>query len=280
MKSNNIKLIALDLDGTVLTDNNTLSEKVKHSLEKAIQSGIEVVAASGRPYSTLPKDILKIEGLNYLITSNGAAVCTKDGKRIHSVSVSESDVATLLKITESEDLIFEAFVNGLTYTDSRYVKNPLKYGCSEAYVSYVRASHGHIDDMRSFIYNHRKELDCFEIICTDRKKREYLRELISKNTDGLFITSSSENFIELMDKDATKGKALKWLCKKLGISLLQTSACGNADNDADMIDQAGLGAAVKNASKMCLDLADIIVPSNNDDGIAKLIDIILTSNNG
>lgn len=278
MKSKEIKLIALDLDGTVLTDNNTLSDKVKRSLEKAIQSGIEVVAASGRPYGSMPKNVLEIEGLNYSITSNGAAVHDNSGRRIHSSLINEEDVISLLKITEEYDLIFEAFVDGLTYTDSRYTANPLKYGCSEAYVDYVKASHGHIDNMREFIYNHRRELDSIEIVCTDAKKRAHIRQLIGDSTSGFYITSSSENFIEFMDKSATKGNAVDWLCNHLDINKEHTCACGNADNDADMIEQSGFGAAVENASRLCLDCADIIVPSNNSDGVARLIEIILDKN--
>ena len=278
MKSKEIKLIALDLDGTVLTDSNTLSDRVKRSLERAIQSGIEVVAASGRPYGSMPKNVLGIEGLNYSITSNGAAVHDNSGRRIHSTLVSENDVISLLKITEGHDLIFEAYVKGLTYTDSRYTSNPLKYGCSEAYVDYVKASHGHIDNMREFIYNHRKELDSIEIVCTDAKKRAHIRQLVKDSTCEFYITSSSENFIEFMDKSATKGNAVDWLCNYLDVKTENTCACGNADNDADMIEQSGFGAAVENASKLCLDCADIIVPSNNNDGIARLIEIILDKN--
>lgn len=278
MKSNDIKLIALDLDGTVLTDSNTISDRVKRSLERAIQRGIEVVAASGRPYGSMPKNVLGIEGLNYSITSNGAAVHDNSGRRIHSSLISENDVISLLKITEEFDLIFEAYVDGLTYTDSRYTANPLKYGCSEAYVDYVKASHGHIDNMREFIYNHRRELDSIEIVCTDAKKRAHIRQLVKDSTCEFYITSSSENFIEFMDKSATKGNAVDWLCKHLDVKQEHTCACGNADNDADMIDQAGFGAAVENASKLCLDCADIIVPSNNNDGVARLIEIILDKN--
>lgn len=278
MKSNDIKLIALDLDGTVLTDSNTLSDRVKRSLERAIQRGIEVVAASGRPYGSMPKNVLGIDGLNYSITSNGAAVYDNSGRRIHSSLISENDVISLLKITEEFDLIFEAYVDGLTYTDSRYTANPLKYGCSEAYVDYVKSSHGHIDNMREFIYNHRRELDSIEIVCTDAKKRAHIRQLVKDSTCEFYITSSSENFIEFMDKSATKGNAVDWLCNYLDVKTENTCACGNADNDADMIERAGFGAAVENASKLCLDCADIIVPSNNNDGVARLIEIILDKN--
>ena len=278
MRKNNIKLIALDLDGTTLTDSNTLSLRVKRSLETAIQNGIEVVAASGRPYASMPREVLEIEGLNYSITSNGAAIHDKSGKRIHSSLIDEEDVISLLKITENQDLIFEAFVDGLTYTDRRYTENPMKYGCSEAYVDYVRASHGHIDNMREFIYNNRKQLDSIEIVCTQAQRREQIKQLASENTIGFYITSSHINFIEFMHKSATKSNAVAWLCEQLGISKENICACGNADNDADMIEQSGLGVAVENASRLCLDCADIIVPSNSRDGVARLIEIITDIN--
>ena len=132
--------------------------------------------------------------------------------------------------------------------------------------------------MREFIYNHRKELDSIEIICTNAKKRAHIRQLVEDSTSGFYITSSSENFIEFMDKSATKGNAVNWLCNYLDVKTENTCACGNADNDADMIEQSGFGAAVENASKLCLDCADIIVPSNNNDGVARLIEIILDKN--
>lgn len=278
MNSKAIKLLALDLDGTVLTDSNTLSPSVKLAIERAVQSGIEIVAASGRPYASMPGSILEIEGINYAVTSNGAAVHDKTGRRIRSCTMKKSDVQSILEMTAEHDLIFEAFVDGLTYTDKRYVENPKKYGCSDAYVDYVRASHGHIEDMRAFIINHINELDSVEIVCTDKALRTKLRTLAEKNLSGVFVTSSSENFIEFMDEEATKGNAVGWVCKNLDISLNETSACGNADNDADMIKQSGLGAAVENATRLCLDCADIIVPSNNKNGVARLIDIILDRN--
>ncbi len=270
-----VRMLALDLDGTTLTSCNTLSQKTKHAIQKAIAGGIEIVAASGRPYGSIPESILEIEGINYIISSNGAAIHSADGKCLCRKLIKESDVIKFLEITAEYDLIFEAFVDGLTYTDKRYINNPLKYGCGEAYIEYVLSSHGHIDNMREFIYRHRTELDSIEIVCTDEILRKTIWQKIADIIDGLFITSSSENFIEFMAADATKSNAVKWLCRRLGISLSHTCACGNADNDADMIKSAGLGAAVKNASSLCLKYADLVVASNDNDGIAELIDIIL-----
>ena len=74
MTKNKIRLLALDLDGTVLTSANTLDAEVKKAIENAVESGIEIVVASGRPFCSMPEDVLGIEGIRYIIASNGAAV--------------------------------------------------------------------------------------------------------------------------------------------------------------------------------------------------------------
>lgn len=275
-----IKLLSLDLDGTTLKNDNKLSPKVKTAIETAIKNGIEVVAASGRPFGSMHKDILEIDGLNYVISSNGAVICDRSGKIFHTSLLKEKDVLSLLKITEPYDLIFETFINGLTYTDCRYADEPMKYGCSEAYVDYVKASHGHIEDMRKFIFKNRRRLDSIEYVCNDKNLREKVRGLIEKSRHSMYITSSSEHFVEFMDKSATKACALSWVCNNIGLKMTNVAACGNADNDVDMISVAGLGAAVKNASSLCIKNADIVVDSNDNDGVAELIDILIRHNLG
>lgn len=274
---NKIKLLALDLDGTTLTSKNTLAPAVKSALEKAIESGIIIAIATGRPLGTMPQSILDIEGIDYLITSNGAAIYDKHGKKIHSATLKENDVIMILDVMKDEDIISEAFVDGLTYTDKRYSDNPLAYGCTEAYIDYVKASHGHIEDMRKFIFEHKNELDSIEYISTDPQTRKRIWTMLENAVEDIFITTSSEHFIELMDKSATKASALSHLANILGIDMQNTCACGNADNDADMIAESGFGAAVDDASKKCIECADYVVPDSDNDGVAVLIDYILSN---
>lgn len=273
---NSIKLLALDIDGTTLRNDNTLSAKVRQSIEKAIANGITVVVASGRPYGTMPKQILEIEGIDYVIASNGSAVYDKNGKCIRRFLLDENEVVKLLGIIEPYDLILEAFIDGLTYTDKRYSDDPIKYGCHEDYVDYVRSAHGHIEDMKAFILEHKAELDSIEIIEHNPAVFKMLWDKIENNTDKFYITSSTPDFIEFMDKKAGKASALQWLCNELNIDKSSVAACGNADNDADMIEWAGLGTAVENAVKSCKQHAQLVVPSNEDDGVAVLIESIFS----
>lgn len=279
MNLEKIKLLALDLDGTTLCSDTTLLPKVRQALQTAVKNNIVVVAASGRPFCSMPKNVMSIDGVDYAVTSNGSAVYDKNGKRIVENLLDKNDVEALLEITKNYDLIYDAFINGKTYTDVRYTDNPEKYGCPAAYVDYVRSSHGRVDDMRRFICEHSSELDSMEFVCRSKELRTKLWNEIEKNISGLYITSSSENFVEFSAKEATKANGLSFLCRHLGINQKNVAACGNADNDADMICWAGLGAAVKNASKNCIDCADIVVDTNDNGGVAHLVDYILQCNN-
>lgn len=267
-----IKLLALDLDGTALRSDNTLSAGVKRAIERAAESGITVVAASGRPYSAMPKEILAMDAVSFFIASNGAAVYDKSGNRIYSRLLKESDVLTLLELTGDYDLVWEAFTEGETCTDSRYYNDPESYGCSKAYVGYVRSSRGCSDNMRQYIYDNRKNLDSVEFVSTDSGLRNELRAMLERELSGVYVTSSSRNFVEFMDGEATKANALRFICGKLKIEPKNIAAAGNADNDVDMIKLAGLGAAVKNACRACIEAADAVVDSNDNDGVAELIE--------
>lgn len=271
-----IKLIALDLDGTTLTSDNTLSPVVADAIERAADAGIEIVAASGRPYVSMPKEFLALRGVNYIITSNGAAIYDRAGKRIHESLLKKSAVMRLLDLTKDEDYIWEAFFAGETYTDNRYLHNPTAYGCSKAYVSYVQNSRAGLNDMRRCILDNCTRLDSVEIVCPDRQQVKRLRQQMKKELTGVYITSSSPHFVEVTDEHATKSHAVSRLCDMLDISAAQTAACGNADNDADMIAAAGLKACVANASKSCKSVAELVLPGNNHNGVSELIRIILS----
>ena len=111
---------------------------------------------------------------------------------MHETLLKEAAVLRLLELTKNEDLIWEAFTDGATYTDNRYLRNPLRYGCTPAYIRYVQSSRGGLDDMRSYIYQNRRALDSVEYVCPDKALRESVRKMLEKNLRDVYITSSSD----------------------------------------------------------------------------------------
>jgi len=266
----NIQLLALDLDGTTMRTNNTLAPDVKNAIERAILSGIEVAVISGRPYTSMPREILEIRGIRWIVASNGAAIY-QNGVRVHADRLRETDVLRILDLTKEHDLIWEAFCGNETCSDKRYYDNPLQYGCSPAYVDYVRTSRGCCSDMRGYIFQNRRRLDCLDFVSTDSRLRQTLWAQLESALPGVYITSSSRNFVEMMNRSANKANALRQLCARMNIDIKNTAAAGNADNDADMLALAGIGAAVRNAAPACLNVADAVIPSNDEGGVRELI---------
>lgn len=268
-----VKLIALDLDDTTLRSDASLAPETAAAIAHAVECGVEVVVASGRAFRSLPKAVLSIEGLRYAISSNGAAVeRIADGERIMSFALKPQSAECILEVFRGER--FEAFVGGQPYCDGEYYAEPLRFGCSAAYVDYVKTTRLPVDDMPEFIRRHIDKLDSIDILCRTHEHKNELWEK-TKRLCGVYVTSSSPRLIEISDADAGKGASLRRLAQLLDIAPEHIAAFGNGDNDADMLSFAGIGIAVANASEKCLAAADYICPSNDDHGVAKTIEKLL-----
>ena len=272
------RCIALDLDGTLLSDDGTLCEESSQVLHEAIHAGIHVVVASGRAYSTLPASVLSIPGIEYAITSNGAAVYrVPDSECVCVHKLREESVRAILSLVEKEldEPLYEVFIDGTAYAPADYVKNPEAYGASGRSVSYVKSTRKPCEDLMAFIEEHIGELDSLDVVMNDQEEKKRLWSLLEENIEHVYITASVPRFIEISDESSGKASALSFVLGRLGISPEQTAAFGNADNDADMLEFAGLGVAVANATEKCRKAADKITGSNHEAGAAKEIKRIL-----
>lgn len=273
----NIRLIALDLDDTTLGSDSHLAPETEKALKRAVKAGIEVVVASGRAFKALPAEVLGIGSISYAITTNGASIeHVPDGRRIMSLSLKPGSVMRILELFGSERL--EAFVDGQPYCDAEYAADPLRYGCAPAYVEYVRTTRKPVADMHGFILQNIDRLDSIDVLSKPGAHHDELRKKAGM-LENVYVTSSSPRLVEISDADAGKGAALKRLCAMLGVPAEHTAAFGNGDNDADMLRFAGLGVAVKNASKSCLEAADYVCASNDELGVAQMINKIVDAIN-
>lgn len=271
-----IRLIALDLDDTTLSNDGTLSEHNKSALVCAINAGIEIVVASGRNFTSLPECITAISGIRYAITSNGAAVYDiESGKRICGFFLPSSGVDTILDTIYSQPgICLETVVNGIAYCDSEYVKNPLAYGpsgVSPHIADYIRRTRTPVDDIYRFITENRDSLDCINVVCKSAELCQRLHCELALSGSELYLTSSVPHLLEISHQDSGKGSGLRLLCRMLDIPISASAACGNADNDADMLLAAGVGAAVDNATPKCRDAADIIIGPSHMGGVGDFI---------
>lgn len=271
-----IRLIALDLDNTTLDGEGRLTPRCRRAIERALSSGVEVVVASGRSRRSLPQDLLEVGGLRYAITSNGAAVYDlRTGEALHRLVLPQEAVGMLLAAVDPA-LELQAFVDGQGFASAEYLADPSRYGAmTPVRWEYLKRTRSPVPDIRRFIWENRARLDMFDVVLPEAGHREALIRQLRETVPGVYVTTSAQYLVEVVHPQCGKRAGVCWLGERLGIPAEQTAAFGDAENDRDMIEYAGLGCAVANAEPQVRAAADWVVPSHREDGVAWAIERIL-----
>ena len=277
-----VQMIALDLDGTLLQPDSTLSAAAEDALTKAISQGICIVVASGRAFTALPEKIRHFAGIRYAVTSNGAAVSELPaGKLLCAWTLPEQAVLDLLKMQQAAGtFLIEAGIGGQMYAPEEYLNNPEKYRQAAPLQAYLKRTRKPVADMTAFLLEHQHEIDCIDLICPECAEKDRLRVQVQQKIADIYVTSSTPELVEIAHAEAGKANGLRFLSEQTGIGKhfciivrisASLSALPNADNDAEMLAYAGIGVAVANASDACKQAADRITLSHTEDGVAKTI---------
>ncbi|MGI6096281.1 MAG: Cof-type HAD-IIB family hydrolase [Lachnospiraceae bacterium] len=271
-----IRCIALDIDGTILGHDKILSKENESAIREAIDAGIEIVIASGRVFEALPSCIMQIPGIRYAITSNGAAVYhIPTGECIHRYKLSSAAIEKIMEVTAEDDIIYEVFMDGKAYTYAPYVRNPMAYGASSYAVPYIQSTRIPVEDMETFILQHKNELDSLALIHKTEDTMTPVWEKLEACVNGIYITTSVPKLLEIADERAGKKSGLEYILRLLGFKSEEAAAFGNADNDWEMIAYAGYGVAVADASERCKEAADYVTRTCDENGVAYALHSIL-----
>ena len=279
-KAKNIKLIALDLDGTTLTREG-LSRRTKETLEEAIRRGIEVVIATGRAYTSLPESIHKIEGLKRIITSNGAHITDcKTGEFFYSNYLNPESVRLVHGIlSERPEFPMEVFTKGVAYIDSSIYEDLEKNGSTFMSAKYILRTRRPVEKIYDFLLAHEDSIENLNIHFEFPQDRLEMLEVL-RSLPAVTITSSEKNNLEVGGETTSKANALAELCKELDIGMEHVMAFGDSPNDIHMITEAGIGVAMGNGEDSVKEAADLITLGNNDEGVAYAIRTILFGQEG
>ena len=264
-----IRCIALDLDRTTLDEHGHLPEENRRALEEAMAQGVHVIIASGRPLGSLPRDVLAVPGIEYAVTSNGAAVWQLTTRTcIHRLTMTPRSVKDILDLTEHEPVALEIFIRGEAWAQADYVRDPMRYGATPQAVVYIQSTRRPAADIRALIRQNMGELDSLDLVMGDRGLEYRLRETLRLNVPDLYITSSVPGLIELSHRDGGKHSGVRFVAEHLGIPAGAVAAFGDGDNDVDLLTWAGCGIAVANATPACLAAADAVTRDHRENGVA------------
>lgn len=276
----NIRLIALDMDGTLLNEQSAISEKDKEAVRQAVQAGTEVVIATGRQYTGLPLEELSRLGVHYAITVNGAAIYRlPDGKCLYEDCMDAEFILPFIRTIQKKDVMLTIFIKGKAYSEYSTQHVLTQMDIPEALRTTIRNNHILVSDLAEYLETTglavQKGVTNF-YPCPNGvlKDRDEVAELFSKEPQMTAVCGGFHN-LEFTKAGNSKGAAFRRLAGMLKISMEETAACGDSENDLDIIQAAGTGIAMANASEDVKDAADFITLSNNECGVAYALQHLL-----
>ena len=280
-----IRLIGLDLDGTLFNSRKELTAHTCAVLAKAVRRGIHVVPATGRPRVGLPQQLLTIPGIQYAVVTNGAAVCDlRGGKRLFTDCMDSDDAAEILRRTRPLEVVQGAFSGDWGYMEDIDRRRIRRLDLVREMQDYLIASRKVVDDLAVFA---REQKEGSEKIVINFIKDETGAPMWREETENVVRDYPSVTFmsggignIEIIRRGVGKGTALLRLGERLGVAAEEIMAVGDSENDLDMIRKAGLGVAMANSERAVLDCADYVTASNDEDGAAAAIERFALGENG
>ena len=265
-----IKLIATDLDGTFLDDHKQFLDANIQAFRECAEKGIHIVPATGRTIIGVPEEIKNLPGVRYVITSNGASVVDiKTGETISSCTMSTETVVRIMELARDseDDIMYDAYVNGIGYTKQEFWDNLLHYVPNPAILDLVRKTRKPVPDNIEYIKETGAKPDKINLFFVEEEARIRMRKALAE-IPGIFVTSSLSNNLEVNAVGADKGGALLCLAELLGIRQEATMAFGDGENDISMLRMAGIGVAMENAEDHVKEAADYVTVTNNEAGVA------------
>lgn len=267
-----IKMIGLDLDGTVLTEKKELTERTKAAISKALARGVVVLVATGRPWMGIPEELRKFPGMRYALTSNGARIIdTVEDRVIEEHLLSPQLAQKVLEICGKYDTLQEVYFDGQGYAPADQMAFVERYHRNPSMCEYMRKTRIPVEDIGALVKKENRGLDKVQTLFADMDERELAwKEL--EAVGGLELVGSLRYNIEINAGGVNKGKGLVNLGRMLGISREEIMACGDGDNDIVMLREAGFGVAMANGEEKVKEAADYITLSNEEDGVADVIE--------
>lgn len=280
------KLVAIDLDGTMLNKYGMVTNRTKQAIQKTISSGIDVIIASGRPIDSIKTIAKEIESKKYFISGNGALVYDIQKEEIiYEKFMTKQKVLEIIKICEENSISYNI------YTEKTIIAKALKHNVLYYHKENLKKEEGKktnitiVDDIYEYVLNSENEKFLKITVCDEskvifnsiiRKLRKIdnievldvshmSRKLIKQGTEEVSIEYF---YTEISLKNVDKWKAIKYLMDKLEIQKQEVIAIGDNINDKIMIQEAGLGIAMGQSTPVVKEISDFVTTNNDEDGVA------------
>ena len=273
---NKVKLIALDLDGTLFNHDGIITPATIAELNRASKQGVYTVISTGRPFNGLPFEQIKGTEIKYALTTNGASVYRiADKKCLYENAMDLELIRPILDWILSREIHIDLYIDGEGFTPIRCRENLHRLAVPDSLRRYMIATRTPVSDLLAYVSDCGKTIQKINLNFYAQPDGTFLyrEETLAflKSLSTIEVVCGGFNNFEISKAGVTKATGLQALTAHLGVTMEETMAVGDSENDFSMINAAGIGVAMGNASDDVKSIADFITTSNEEDGVGEAI---------
>ena len=260
MGTSKIRLVAVDMDGTLLNRERKITQYTQNVIRRAVSQGVVFAPATGRAVNALPQELKDMEEIRYGIFSNGATIYDlKEKKVLYKNQFEQKRILELMDFLKQFDVMQSYSMNGQSYAARKDMENVDYYQLDSNTKAIIHNSRKLINDLEDFLKEHDKTETVEKITLLFRTKEERAKVWKAlERFDDIQYSSSLPKNIEISKKGCNKGDGLLHLAKSLGIKREEVMGCGDADNDRELLECSGFSVAMENGIDEIKEIADYI----------------------
>jgi Cof subfamily protein (haloacid dehalogenase superfamily) len=256
-----IRLVAIDVDDTLITDELTIPQATSQAIAKALAKGVEVTLATGRMYRSALPYAVELNLTGPLIAYNGAMIKTVAGEELYHCPIPAETVRDLASFCQDQQLTLQVYIDDVLYVEE--INEYVDYYMSIASVPAIP-----VGPLNDFIAKGSTKA----LVVGQPSLLDKVQPQLAEAFGGLIeVVRSKPAYIEMTRRGISKAHALEQLAQRYGLSRDQIMAIGDSFNDLEMIRYAGIGVAVANAAPQVKEAADYVTLSNEEAGVAEAL---------
>lgn len=272
-----IKLVGLDLDGTLLDDDRKIRARTIEALRLAADNGVNLAVISGRNFLAVPEEIRALPFIRYFVLCNGAGIYDRQNDELlFQADIPLEEALTLYDAMDAEDVYYDCYLSDGAWTPQSHYDRIDEFVPVESHRAFLKVNRKPFADFQDALRQRGKSVWKVQSIYKDTATRDREKERLQESfPQYTFVTAYPYN-LEVNMPAATKGSGLIQLAEILQLDRQQVMVFGDGGNDVTMLQSAGVGVAMGNACDEAKAAASYVGPTNNEDGVAQVLEALVT----
>lgn len=270
-------VVLSDMDGTFLASDKTVPPVNLEALDALAALGVPFAPCSGRAGSGFVSAVIDHPATRYAVCSNGASIYRvrhADGaaelEPLREISFPKDAAVRLFEALQGREMQFDVFADGVAWVNAERFSTIGEYGIEPRMLAYIRSNRRCVEEEVPQIVERARRVERLHLCFKDEETRDAMMAAVDAIEGICYLTPEAEH-IEVCVLGANKGSALAWLCEHEGLDLSSSVAFGDGGNDVELVASAGVGVAMGNALRPCLEAANLTCESNDEGGVGRTL---------